>query len=174
MPADMKAIISQAAVRLIQKGNRKRITVKDIVEECHITRQTFYYHFEDVFDLLDWIIRQDMNALLERTLKQEPEEALKCFFQFALERKPLFRGGMNSGYREALECILVENLRTYVTSYVDRKHMTIAGVDRDLALSYHVSAIFGILIAFQEGDDLDETVRQTFLLLTGQALFEKR
>ena len=41
MPADMKAIISQAAVRLIQKGNRKRITVKDIVEECHITRQTF-------------------------------------------------------------------------------------------------------------------------------------
>lgn len=46
--ADLKDSISQAAISLVMKKGVKRLTVKDIVEECHITRQAFYYHFEDI------------------------------------------------------------------------------------------------------------------------------
>lgn len=160
-------------MRLIQKGNRKRITVKDIVDECQITRQTFYYHFEDVFDLLDWVVRQDMNALLEKNLKAEPEEALKQFFLFALERRPLFQNGMNLGYYDAVKRIMIENLHDFVTGYVDGMHMSIQGVNRELALTYHTAAIFGAVSTYREGDDLDKVVHQTFLLLSGQARFEQ-
>ena len=41
--------------------NKKKLTVKDIVDECQITRQAFYYHFEDIPELFgglwSWIRR---------------------------------------------------------------------------------------------------------------------
>lgn len=39
-----------------------KITISDITEKCNIHRQTFYYHFQDRYELLDWII---YNELLE-------------------------------------------------------------------------------------------------------------
>ena len=51
MAEDMKKEIAEAArILLIEKGVKK-LTVKDIVEECHITRQTFYYYFENIPEL---------------------------------------------------------------------------------------------------------------------------
>ena len=49
---DMKEIIAEAARKLILEKKVKKLTVKDIVEECQITRQAFYYHFEGIPDLI--------------------------------------------------------------------------------------------------------------------------
>ena len=35
-----------------------KITVTMLVEECHISRQTFYYHFADIQALIDWGVQQ--------------------------------------------------------------------------------------------------------------------
>ena len=53
MPVDMKEVIAQAAMKLLIEKHAKKLTVKDIVEECHITRQTFYYHFADIPEKAD-------------------------------------------------------------------------------------------------------------------------
>ena len=55
MPANMKNLIAEAAKTLLIQRHVKKLTVTDIVEECHITRQTFYYHFDDIPDLLRWM-----------------------------------------------------------------------------------------------------------------------
>lgn len=44
MAIDMKKTIAEAASNLLFEKKVKKLTVKDIVEECHITRQAFYYH----------------------------------------------------------------------------------------------------------------------------------
>ena len=56
MPADMKDTIAQAAKSLLMEKGVRKLTVKDIVEECSITRQAFYYHFEDIPALLSAIL----------------------------------------------------------------------------------------------------------------------
>ena len=56
MPVDMKEIIADAVEKLLFDKKVKRLTVKDIVAECNITRQAFYYHFEDIPELLRWIL----------------------------------------------------------------------------------------------------------------------
>ena len=58
MPTDMKETIADAAKRLLMEKHVKKLTVKDIVEECQITRQAFYYHFEDIPDLFRWILEE--------------------------------------------------------------------------------------------------------------------
>ena len=56
---DMKVIIAEAAKKRVTEKNVKRLTVKDIVGDCGITRQTFYYHFKDIRALLQWIVERE-------------------------------------------------------------------------------------------------------------------
>lgn len=70
MPDDRKELIAAAARRLLLRRDGKKLTVTDIVNECHITRQTFYYHFEDIPDLLLW--------MMKRNLKRSHAGGLPC------------------------------------------------------------------------------------------------
>lgn len=51
-----KAII-EAFWKLLEEKPYNKITVKEIVDSCQINRNTFYYHFHDIPDLLEQIIR---------------------------------------------------------------------------------------------------------------------
>ena len=52
MEKDMKKQIAEASRELLFEDQVKKLTVKAIVDKCKITRQAFYYHFEDIPDLL--------------------------------------------------------------------------------------------------------------------------
>lgn len=71
MPADMKNIIGETFVKMVARKGIDKITVKALIEECHISRQTFYYHFQDIMDVLEWCVRQETNALVKESLKAE-------------------------------------------------------------------------------------------------------
>ena len=62
MAVDMKQIIAQSAKDLLMDKSVKKLTVKDIVDKCHITRQSFYYHFEDIPALFRWMLEQQPMA----------------------------------------------------------------------------------------------------------------
>mgnify|MGYP000646308786 CR=1 FL=1 len=49
-----KVDISTALTTLLAKKAIDDITVREIVELCEIRRQTFYYHFQDKYDLINW------------------------------------------------------------------------------------------------------------------------
>ena len=42
-----------------------KITINDITEDCGVNRMTFYYHFKDIYDLVDWILVEDATEALE-------------------------------------------------------------------------------------------------------------
>ena len=50
-----KKAIAQSIKELMRKKELQRISVADIVSNCGINRQTFYYHFRDKYDLVNWI-----------------------------------------------------------------------------------------------------------------------
>lgn len=80
MPVDMKEIIAQAALTLLTERKARKLTVKNIVEECHITRQTFYYHFEDIPHLFCWMLEQGIQKAREEAPSlKDPEPQLRYF-----------------------------------------------------------------------------------------------
>ena len=89
MPIDMKKVIAEAVRTLLFEKKVKKLTVKDIAQECKITRQAFYYHFEDIPELLQWMLEKDSEKLLDECMKQkDPEQGLVYFFTFAITMKP--------------------------------------------------------------------------------------
>ena len=50
---------------LLQKPLSK-ITISDITEDCGINRMTFYYHFKDIYDLVEWSCQEDASKALRQ------------------------------------------------------------------------------------------------------------
>lgn len=112
---DMKEIITEAARKLVLEKKVKKLTVKDIVEECQITRQAFYYHFEGIPDMIQWSIKQGTRRLLEACKEQGgAEAALKYLFVFAINAIPEVRKGIESNYGNAPQTQRAERRRGYL------------------------------------------------------------
>ena len=58
--------IKATFLRLLEERPFSEITVKNIVEECGINRNSFYYHFQDLPSLLEEIIREESDAVIEK------------------------------------------------------------------------------------------------------------
>ena len=67
MANNTKQVIAQAYADLIAKKNIDRVTVKDVAEACGITRQTFYYHFQDLLDVIEWSIRHQTEKIVKQS-----------------------------------------------------------------------------------------------------------
>ncbi len=55
-----KIRMARALRTLIVKDGFEKITISDITQECGIHRQTFYYHFQDKYELLDWLLYHEL------------------------------------------------------------------------------------------------------------------
>ena len=53
MPSFTKKAIVESFLRLVGKKPIEKITVRDVVDECGINRNTFYYYFQDIYAVLE-------------------------------------------------------------------------------------------------------------------------
>lgn len=65
MQKDTKTVISETFLELLRQKPFDKITIKDIVESCNINRNTFYYYYSDIYDLLEEIFKKELIDLIE-------------------------------------------------------------------------------------------------------------
>ena len=171
MPADMKESIVQAAKTLLMKNGTKKLTVTDIVKECHITRQAFYYHFDDIPALFRWILERDTErTLLQAKALGDGEARLRYLFVLAIGSIPLVKKGMESQYRDEIEQLLTQHIQSLFQQVCDQEglYQDRTRYEVSLILRYHSQAILGLLRNWTETDtkNLDQIVHTVFLLMT--------
>lgn len=54
-----KLLIAGSLRKLMKKKSLDKIKIREIVEDCGVNRQTFYYHFQDIYALVEWIYTYD-------------------------------------------------------------------------------------------------------------------
>lgn len=69
MCCNTKQKIARALRQLMSERPLSKITVQDLMEGAQMKRQSFYYHFQDIYDVLGWICEQQLGA----PLREEPE-----------------------------------------------------------------------------------------------------
>ena len=60
-----KRALEASLKKLLLRKPLNKITINDITEDCGVNRMTFYYHFKDIYDLVDWILVEDATEALE-------------------------------------------------------------------------------------------------------------
>ena len=172
MPVDMKGAIAEAAMTLLMEKNKKKLTVKDIVDECQITRQAFYYHFEDIPELFRWIMERDTERLLKDSQSlDDPEQRIRYFFLEAINALPYLKRSMQSNYRDELESLLTQNVYNLFEHVIEEGNLyrNKTRMEVKLIMRYHCQAVLGVLREWTDEDtkNLDMIVHQVYLLMTG-------
>lgn len=71
MSQTTKRAIAASLKKLLETTPLSKITIADIAEDCCISRMTFYYHFQDIYDLVKWIcFDEGSRALLHGRRRQ--------------------------------------------------------------------------------------------------------
>ena len=63
MPKSTKQDILHTLLEMLRDTPLDEITVKDLTERCGISRQAFYYHFSDIYAVVDWGLQQELQKL---------------------------------------------------------------------------------------------------------------
>lgn len=83
--------MAQAVTDLLQTRTLDKITIKDITDACELTRNTFYYHFHDVYDLLRWLFEEKSREILERYEAQDDwEGGLEETLHYLYDNRTMF------------------------------------------------------------------------------------
>ena len=64
MSQTTKRALEASLKKLLLQKPLNKITINDITEDCGVNRMTFYYHFKDIYDLVDWILVEDADRAL--------------------------------------------------------------------------------------------------------------
>lgn len=96
--------LAAAAVSLLEERPLDKITVRDITDRCGLTRNTFYYHFQDIYDLLDWTLQEDARHLVANKINLDNwEESIAALFVYMQENRMLVLNAFHSLERDTLE-----------------------------------------------------------------------
>lgn len=170
-----KQAIASAICDLMRRKSLDKITVKDIVAECHITRQTFYYHFRDIPDLFEWCAKQEMEKLLRRSLANENiEEVLMEYAEELLDRdyRQLMMKIYRSRYRDSFREVMLREIKYYFLGICRQRkaldHLSVK--DLGFLMDFYAAAFAGLREqwVFDESADVKEGIRMTARVMRGE------
>lgn len=171
MPTAMKNMITDTYLRLLKRRDIDKITVTDLVDACGISRQTFYYHFKDIYEVIDWAIEQRMQQVLKRSLEQPTkEQAIRVFVEAAAESHAAVRRALSSQKREHIEAVYLQTLNAYLLTIFRKKcpKVIIDPAEEEVVVQFCSGGIAHLLLTYCNGEktDIDRLTQQLCRLLT--------
>lgn len=116
-----KKEIIAAFFRLLEQKPLSKITVKSIVEECGINRNTFYYHYKDIYDLIDDIF----NTETSKVISQNPvhghwQEGCLQSMHYLQEHSMIIQNVFNSIKLETIKAYLFRVAHALLITFAQR------------------------------------------------------
>ena len=98
-----KRALAQAIKELMNEKPLVKISIADIVDRCQMNRQSFYYHFRDKYDLVNWIFYTELITELQNSSNKDEYEELKNICRYLYDNRAFYINalkftGQNSFY----------------------------------------------------------------------------
>lgn len=143
------SIISET-INLVSRYPLNKVTVKKIVEACNITRNTFYYHFKDVYDVIDCAVDTRLKEITNQDSLETVDEKLFSLISFLYDnRKVLKNIYISIGHEEFIKFISAKN-SVFFDSFFDNLENAdkINPLDRKIVLGFYSEAVTSLLITW--------------------------
>ena len=110
-----KDMLAESLKELLTRRSLDKITVKDIVENCGVNRQTFYYHFHDIYDLIEWILRDTADRLTREQMDYSDwTVGVQTLMQYLQQDRLLVLNAYHSVSHEVVADYLKKLLQPYI------------------------------------------------------------
>ncbi|WP_105300340.1 TetR/AcrR family transcriptional regulator [Anaerococcus marasmi] len=144
-----KNLIKKEFMNLLDKKTLNKITVTELAKKCDIERKTFYYHYENLEQLIKEIFESELDVVIEEFNENLSwEDSFILAAKFILENKKAIRHIYYSDYKANVEKYVYSMAGEVITKYV--KHISKATrakeVDINLISYFYQCALSSALI----------------------------
>lgn len=165
--------LAESLKKLLNRKTLNKITVSDITNDCGVNRQTFYYHFHDVYELVDWIFAEEMKRYAQEGFTPDNwRDVMMRLMDNFLEDRHFIINVYNSLNRKELEKYMGVFVKPAVTDIVNEiaRNYDVYTEDIDFLTSTLTASLTGI-VAEWIGGGMDPSYRlrldKFFVLLDG-------
>lgn len=159
MPGFTKQAIRNSFMKLLNERPVSQITVKDIVQDCGINRNSFYYHYQDLPSMIEEIILKETDEII----RQHPtvdslEEGLDVAVSFAMKNRRAALHLYNSSNRDLFELHLWRICEYAVDTYISTAFADspIGAADKSMIIRYYKWSCFGAAMDLLRGGMKDD------------------
>ena len=163
MPSSTRKIIMDSLIKLLDERPLDRISVKDIVEDCGINRNTFYYHFADIPDLVEAIVKDEADLIMRdyhgiSTLQDCIDTAMRV----GVDHKRALLHIYKSAHRDIYERYLLEICEYVASAFIDNAAAgrPLSDEDRQILIMGYKCECFGCVINWLSHDMSEELRRR--------------
>ncbi len=159
MSQTTKRALEASLKKLLLQKPLNKITINDITEDCGVNRMTFYYHFKDIYDLVDWIMVEDAAKALEGKESFETwNEAFLDILNEIKENKVLVLNVYRSVSREQVEQYLYKMLDPMLRNFMDREAqgLSVQDIDKQFVIDFYKYALVGMVLEWIRNDMRNE------------------
>lgn len=156
-----KKAINESFLRLLNSTPFDKITVKDIVDECGVNRNTFYYYYQDIYALLEELLREETEKVFSSDADFDSwYDGLVKSAKFAFENKKAIYHLYNSLNREILEKYLYGITGHFMLRFVKKLAVGTNASEGDIAcvVDFYKSALVGLILGWLADGMRDESL----------------
>lgn len=168
-----KRALEQSLKNLLQQKPLSKITISDITEDCGISRMTFYYHFKDIYDLVEWACAEDAaRALQNKKTYDTWQQGFVQIFHAVRENKIFVMNVYRCVNREQVEKYLVPLTDQLIMGVITERAagMTVREADQQFIAQVYSYAFVGIMLDWIRDDmraDPEELVNRLAMVIHG-------
>lgn len=120
--ANMKQIFTDTLIEMLREKSLSEITVTDIANRCGVSRQTFYYYFDDIYQVVEWIFEQETSRALEAYSSIDSWQlGYIRMMKWSQQNKALVMNTFRSVQREYIEFFMYRVLYQYIIKVVSKE-----------------------------------------------------
>lgn len=132
-----------------------KISITDVVEECKISRQTFYYHFKDLDQMLKWAFENEIN-LIEKNINKYNNwaDTILLFEGFLNKYKIYLKKCLDTKQFIFVYSLLNNELHRFTQDFITPK-LKHYDEKADFAVTVYVYSLLGFIIKELKKDEPD-------------------
>lgn len=167
--------IENTFMNLLKEKPLDKITVKEITETCQINRNTFYYHYRDIYALLQSIFEREKKKFINENNKNfQWRDGFFLAVQFAMENTEAIEHIYHSSKRFVVETYLDSIVETLMIKVLDEfsKGIEVSQKNKKYLVMIFKHTISGIVLEWLNNgakDDLSEIIKTVTLVFGGSA-----
>lgn len=141
---NVKELLTTTLMDMMETTPLEKITVKDVADKCGVSRQSFYYHFSDIYDILKYIfIKETEKALNEYSDIDSWQLGYVRLMKWSLKNKNLVLNTFFSIRREYVEVFMSKVLYKYIIKVVteEAKGLKVTKDQCDFIANFYTLAI---------------------------------
>ena len=150
-----KRALEASLKKLLLQKPLNKITISDIAEDCGISRMTFYYHFKDIYDLVEWACVEDAaRALAGKKTYDTWQEGFLNIFQVVLDNKPFIMNVYRTVSRERIEQYLNPLIHNLLLGVIEEKSVgsCVSEADKNFIANFYEYALIGVMLDWINGN----------------------